>query len=339
VRQAHEKETRDVLSHPSRRAVRGTFVTTAAVVAAVLPTPQADAQPSAADALAKYDELSRQASQLNQDKLKAQGDLSVKRSELDKAKGDLAAAQKAVESQRGQVDLLTEATYSGARFSQLSALLVSDSQQDFLNRMTAVNILAADNAETLKRLGEAVTAADTATRTADEASAAAGKLLAEIDQKSADLQKQVDEARAQYASLSASAKNTLKNAGDLSAIQAPPGTAGKALQFALDQRGDRYVHGASGPDAWDCSSLIQAAYRHANVSIGRTSYDQAKAGRAVSRGEVKPGDIIVYYSGQSHVAMAVDGVRAVHASTEGVPVKIADIDSIGPISVIRRISD
>jgi hypothetical protein len=29
----------------------------------------------------------------------------------------------------------------------------------------------------------------------------------------------------------------------------------------------------------------------------------------------------------------------VHASTEGVPVKIADIDSIGPISVIRRISD
>jgi hypothetical protein len=35
--------------------------------------------------------------------------------------------------------------------------------------------------------------------------------------------------------------------------------------------------------------------------------------------------------------MAVDGVRAVHAPTEGVPVKIADIDSIGPINVIRPI--
>jgi len=33
----------------------------------------------------------------------------------------------------------------------------------------------------------------------------------------------------------------------------------------------------------------------------------------------------------------VDNVRAVHASTEGVPVKIANIDDIGPISVIRRI--
>jgi cell wall-associated NlpC family hydrolase len=73
------------------------------------------------------------------------------------------------------------------------------------------------------------------------------------------------------------------------------------------------------------------------VSIGRTSYAQAAAGRPVSRSEVKAGDILVYYSSQSHVAMAVDGIRAVHASTEGQPVKIADIDSIGPISGIRRI--
>ncbi|NGY64396.1 C40 family peptidase [Lentzea sp. NEAU-D13] len=328
-----------MVSHPSRRVVRGAFATTAAVVAAVLPTTPGNAQPSAADALTKYNELSQKAAQLNQDKLKAQVDLAAKQGELDRAKGDLATARKAAESQRDQVDLLTEVTYSGARFSQLSALLVSDSQQDFLNRMSAINILAADNAEALQRLTDAVTAADAATRTADEAREASGKLLAEIDQKSADLQKQLNEARTQYNSLSASTRNALKNAGDLSPIQAPPGTAGKALQFALEQRGDRYVHGANGPDEWDCSSLVQAAYRYANVSIGRTSYAQAKEGRAVSRGEVKAGDIIVYYSGQSHVAMAVDGVRAVHASTEGVPVKIADIDSIGPISVIRRISD
>jgi peptidoglycan DL-endopeptidase CwlO len=328
-----------VVSHPSRRAVRGAFVTTAAVVAAVLPTTPGHAQPSAADALAKYNELSEKASQVNQDKLKAQGDLAAKQSELDRAKADLATARQAAESLRGQVDLLTEVTYSGARFNQISALLVSDSQQDFLNRLSAINILAADNAEALQKLTNAVNTADAATKTADEATSASKKLLAEIDQKSADLQKQRDEARTQYDSLSASTRNALKNTGDMSAIQAPPGTAGKALQFALDQRGDRYAHGANGPDAWDCSSLIQAAYRYANVSIGRTSYDQAKAGRAVSRGEIRPGDIIVYYSGQSHVALAVDNVRAVHASTEGVPVKIADIDSIGPISVIRRVAD
>ncbi|MCP2244896.1 C40 family peptidase [Lentzea aerocolonigenes] len=326
-----------MVSQPSRRTVRGALVATAAVVAAALPTTPATAQPSAADALAKYNELSEKASQLNQDHLKAQGDLEAKQRELEKAKGDLAAAQKAEESLRGQVDVLTEATNSGARFSQLSALLVSDSQQDFLNRMSAINILAADNAEALKKLTDAVDAADNASKTANEATEASKKLLGEIEQKKADLAKQLDEARNQYNSLSAATRNSLKNAGDMSTILVPPGTAGKALEFALAQRGKMYVYGSNGPDTWDCSSLIQAAYRSANVSIGRTSYAQAAAGRPVSRAEVKAGDIIVYYSSQSHVAMAVDNVRAVHASTEGVPVKIADINSIGPISVIRRI--
>ncbi|MDX8053927.1 NlpC/P60 family protein [Lentzea sp. BCCO 10_0798] len=310
---------------------------TAAVVATALPTAPATAQPNAADALKKYNELSEQASKLNQDHLKAQEDLKAKQGELDKAKGDLANAQKAEESLRGQVDLLTEATNSGANFSQISALLVSDSQQDFLNRMSAINILAADNADALQKLTDAVNAADAATKSANEATETSKKLLAEMDQKKADLDKQLAEAQTQYRSLSNTVKSQLAQTGDMSNINVPAGTAGRALQFALDQRGKPYVYGSNGPNSWDCSSLIQAAYRSAGVSIGRTSYAQAVAGRPVGRGEVKAGDIIVYYSSQSHVAMAVDGIRAVHASTEGVPVKIADIDSIGPISGIRRI--
>jgi peptidoglycan DL-endopeptidase CwlO len=326
-----------VVSHPSRRTVRGALVATAAVVAAALPAAPANAQPSAADALKKFNELSEQASKINQDHLKAQDDLKAKQGELDKAKGDLAGAQQAEESLRGQVDLLTEATYNGANFNQISALLVSDSQQDFLNRMSAINILAADNAEALKKLQDAVNTADAATKTANEATEASKKLLAEIAQKKADLDKQLAEARAQYNSLSAATKNALLNAGDMSNISVPAGTAGKAVQFALEQRGKMYSYGSNGPNTWDCSSLIQAAYRFAGVSIGRTSYAQAAAGRPVSRSEVRAGDIIVYYSSQSHVALAIDNVRAVHASTEGQPVKIADINSIGPITGMRRI--
>ena len=46
-----------MVSQPSRRTVRGAFVATAAVVAAALPAAPATAQPSAADALKKYNEL------------------------------------------------------------------------------------------------------------------------------------------------------------------------------------------------------------------------------------------------------------------------------------------
>jgi len=60
-------------------------------------------------------------------------------------------------------------------------------------------------------------------------------------------------------------------------------TAVAVLEFALAQRNKPHVYRSSGPDSWDCSSLVQAAYRHATMQIGRTGYEQAKAGRGVIR--------------------------------------------------------
>ncbi|MEU5694932.1 NlpC/P60 family protein [Actinosynnema sp. NPDC020468] len=306
----------------------------------VLPQPIAAADPvppNASDALKKYNDLSTEAEKLNEEHLRAQDDLKAKQGELDKANADLTAAQQATESLRGDVDLLTEASFEGARFNQLSALLVSDSQQDFLNRMSALGVLAGENAEALSGLTAAVTKAEDAQKRATQAANDAAKIVEDVAKRKDDLDKQVGEARDQYQSLSASEKAQLSNPGDTSPIRVPSGTAGVALDFALSQRGKPYVYGSNGPDSWDCSSLMQASYRAAGVSIPRTTYGQAEVGRSVSRGEVKAGDLIIYYSSQSHVAMAIDNVNAVHASTEGVPVKIATIDSIGPISVIRRI--
>ncbi|GLZ33722.1 hydrolase Nlp/P60 [Lentzea sp. NBRC 105346] len=309
----------------------------AAVIAAAAFTPSPVTAQPANDALNQYNELARQAEKLHEDHLKAQEDLKAKQGELDKANGDLNSAKQAEEAVRGRVDLLTEASFQGARFNQLSALLVAESQQDFLNRMTALNALAADNAEAIGTLQAAVDKATAASGKAKEATDAAQKLVDDIAAKKVELDKQVNEARAKYKTLSAPQKATLANPGNTGPVNVPAGAAGVALQFALAQRGDPYVFGANGPDAWDCSSLTQKSYAAAGISIPRVTYDQAKVGRAVGRGEVAPGDLIIYYSGQSHVAMAVDGTNAVHASTEGVPVKIAPIDSIGPISVIRRV--
>jgi peptidoglycan DL-endopeptidase CwlO len=339
--------TLTVNAHPGRRATA-----LAAAVVAVLTVPlPAVAQPNTSDALAKYEELSREAERLHEEHLKAQDDLKAKQAELDRANADLAGAARLgdqaradQEALRGQVDLLTEASFEGARFNQLSALLVSHSQQDFLNRMSALGVLAADSEEALDRMSAAVDNAERATagaqdaqRRAETATGEAQRLVADLAGRQTALDEQVSDARAQYRSLSAADKAVLATPGDTSAVAVPSGAAGAALAFALAQRGEEYVFGSNGPDTWDCSSLTQAAYREAGVTIGRTTYVQATAGRAVTRAQVQAGDLIIYYAGQSHVAMAVDGVRAVHASTEGVPVKIADIDSIGPISVIRRV--
>lgn len=320
---------------PGRRAARTTAL--AAVIAAtVVSLPSAHAQP-AEDALKTYNDLTQQAEKLTQDHLKATGDLAKANAIVGLATEAEKKALAESEQYRGQVDVLTTASFEGARLNNLSAFLTSTSQRDFLERMQAMNIIAADQNAAVTRMNATLNAARKARSDATAAATAAEKLVKDVTERKTAMDEQVTAARTKYQSLSAPQKQTLAASGPKVTVNAPAGAAGAALTFALSQQGKPYVFGSNGPDSWDCSSLVQAAYRSAGVSIPRVTYDQAKIGRAVSRAEVAPGDLIIYYSGQSHVAMAVDSVRAVHASTEGVPVKVANIDSIGPISVIRRV--
>ncbi|MBM7862109.1 C40 family peptidase [Lentzea nigeriaca] len=307
------------------------------------------AQP--ADPARAYAALTEQATKLNEEVLRAQEDLVQRRAELERATADVAAAQQ-IERQaksdeddyRGQVDLITQASFEGARFNQLSALLVADSQQDFLNRLEMMRVLASDKADSLARLSGAVEKARQAHQVAEnartraaEATSAAEKLKNDLDARNRALQAQIGEVRAALTRLPAPVVNQLRDPGDRSPVRVPEGAAGIALAFALEQRGDGYKYGGTGLDEWDCAGLTMKAYAAAGYAIPRTSGGQAGVGRVVSRGDVRAGDLIIYYASRSHVAMAVDNMRAVHASTEGQPVKIAPIDAIGPIAVIRRI--
>lgn len=331
----------------SRKLTRGVVVVV--LLFSAMPAVSLAAQP--ADPARAYAELTAQATKLNEEVLRAQEDLVQRRAELERANVTVGAAQQ-IERQakadefefRGQVDLITQASFEGARFNQLSALLVADSQQDFLLRLEMMRMLAADRAESLARLSGAVEkarqahqVAETARARAAEATTAAEKLKADLDGRNQALQAQIADVRTALARLPAPVATQLRDPGDRSPISVPAGTAGLALTFALAHRGDEYKYGATGPTQWDCAGLTMKAYAAAEVTIPRTSGGQAGVGRAVSRGEVRAGDLIIYYSSRSHVAMAVDNARAVHASTEGQPVKIAPIDAIGPIAVIRRI--
>jgi cell wall-associated NlpC family hydrolase len=65
----------------------------------------------------------------------------------------------------------------------------------------------------------------------------------------------------------------------------------------MAQRGKRYIFGANGPDAWDCSSLIQGAYRSVGLSIPRTTFEQWPFGVTVGKGSEQPGDLVFFNSG------------------------------------------
>ena len=101
--------------------------------------------------------------------------------------------------------------------------------------------------------------------------------------------------------------------------------AGKAVEFARAQVGDAYAYGGTGPDAWDCSGLTQAAWGAAGVSIPRVVGPQFAAGREIPLSAVQPGDL-VFYADMSHVGIYVGNGQVVHAAN---PRTGTNVTSIG----------
>ncbi|AZM51781.1 hypothetical protein DMA15_03615 [Streptomyces sp. WAC 01529] len=100
------------------------------------------------------------------------------------------------------------------------------------------------------------------------------------------------------------------------------GSAAKAVAYALKQVGKPYVWGGTGPSSFDCSGLVQAAWRTAGVSIPRTSQAQLAGLRRISPSQVRPGDLVIYRGG-GHVAMYIGGGKIVEASKPGTPIRVA----------------
>lgn len=104
--------------------------------------------------------------------------------------------------------------------------------------------------------------------------------------------------------------------------------AAAAVSYAYSKLGSPYVWGAVGPDAFDCSGLVQAAYRSAGISLPRTTYAQIGAGQRVSRSELLPGDLVFFYSGISHVGLYIGDGKMIHAPNPSAPVRVAPIDEM-----------
>ncbi|MBW0104694.1 C40 family peptidase [Pseudonocardia sp. KRD-291] len=106
------------------------------------------------------------------------------------------------------------------------------------------------------------------------------------------------------------------------------GIGAQALAMAKSKLGKPYVWGADGPNAFDCSGLMKWAFEQVGQDIPRSSSAQSEAGESVSKDELKPGDMVFFYSPVSHVGFYAGNGKILHASTEGEPVKYSDIDAM-----------
>ena len=253
-----------------------------------------------------------------------------------------ADAQARLDALGGQIRQIARSAYTGDSISRLDVMLTSRSADEFVHQLGTLDAIAG---HTNAQLAEVAAAADEAVKakaTAAEAQAQAQKSYDDIAAQQKDLEAKIADYQRQYAALTApQQQQVLASHGDAqpvpSGVVAPSGAAQKAVNTALAQVGDPYVWGASGPDAFDCSGLMQYAYSAAGVSLPHSSASQSRMGTPVSRDQLQPGDLVFFYSPVSHVGMYIGGGKMVHASTSGQPVKVASLDSMGSYNSARRI--
>ena len=109
------------------------------------------------------------------------------------------------------------------------------------------------------------------------------------------------------------------------------------VNAAADHLGVPYLWGGTDAEhGFDCSGLIQDAYRRVGVEMPKWSRHQATMGVEVpSIDEAMPGDILTFGQPVNHVALYVGDGRMLHAPRTGEVVKIEEIDR--PINSIRRV--
>jgi len=90
----------------------------------------------------------------------------------------------------------------------------------------------------------------------------------------------------------------------MSLISAPPADAqtrrerkvAHGVQVALNQIGDPYSYGASGPNRFDCSGLTMFSYGRAGLYLPRTSSAQYQYVRHIKKSNVRRGDLMFFYN-------------------------------------------
>ncbi|MFJ5674629.1 NlpC/P60 family protein [Streptomyces sp. NPDC093097] len=109
----------------------------------------------------------------------------------------------------------------------------------------------------------------------------------------------------------------------------------KAISYATSQIGKDYVWGAVGPDTFDCSGLTLRSWQAAGRTIPRTSQEQWRQLPRVALKDMRPGDLVIYFSDASHVGLYVGDGAIVHAPRPGRQVTVAGAGSMPILGVVR----
>lgn len=347
---------------PRQRALGGTSARTAAtltmagaasagIVTGAAPG-HAAPLPSPDEARAQLADLYRQAEEATQkyDGAKEQADSA--RRQLTALQDQLARRTQRMNLARDQLGALAAARYRTGGIDPTVQLMLSARPDQYLENATLLDHVGSARAAVLRDLAAQERRAR---QLRDEA---AGKLaaLTGAEQRLAAAKRTVearlDRAKAVLDVLAPTVRATVLTEGDGPTradrgteraplptapgnVQAPTARAAQAVAFAYAQLGKPYAWGATGPNAYDCSGLTQAAWAAAGVSLPRTTYTQIASGTRIAQSALRPGDLVFFYASVSHVGLYIGDGQMIHAPHPGAPVRISPVSEMPFAGAVR----
>ena len=336
----------------SKRSVATLISAMAALLAPLLTVPAADAAQTLAQVQARVRQLEEEATTAAEGAQEAKVKLASLNGQLQGIQAKAAVQSQSVAALSKYLNAIAVEQFKTGGLSQSLELLFSADPALYLSaagsleaitrkksvelrkfqaakqRLTATSLTVSDKLALVKATQKKL-AAQSARATAKlaEAESLLSKLKKEDRERLARLAQEEEDA--DQASSLAAAKKAVGVSG----------RAGKALQFALKQIGDKYVFGADGMTYWDCSGLTMRAFQTAGVSLPHSSRAQFSYGKSVKRSNLAPGDLVFFGRPISHVGIYLGGGKMVHAPRSGSRVKVASASNLGnkPFVGARRL--
>ncbi len=319
-------------------------------------TPAPAASPAAADAsltglLTRLQVLYLKAEQATEAYDGTKEKLDKQQAQVDSLNKQLADERAALAAGRDLAGALARQQYQGGGISPYVRLLLSEDPSEALSQAHILREAAGNQAALVARLraGEQRLADLTAKAQASLASVRAladqqRKERDDVKGKLGDVEKAVasltgaqlaELARLEQSGIDAAQKEFLAS-GKLGTGSRLPSASGRAaIAYAFAQLGKAYVWGATGPDSFDCSGLTSQAWAHAGRAIPRTSQEQWAQLPKVPLNLLRPGDLIIYFPGATHVAMYIGEGLVVQAPRPGGVVKVSPIAANPILGAVR----